>query len=153
KIAKALRLRLEKPIGALVGTKNPKAYEAYLRALTLGLEISKANNESAIQLLEEAVNPAKGGDPRFAQAHAALAEAYATQCYWISGDSQLLNWSEASAREALKLDPALSAAHYALAYALEGKGQRAPAVREYFASVRTAPHSVPALVSVARWYF
>jgi tetratricopeptide (TPR) repeat protein len=90
----------------------------------------------------------------FARGRAALADAYVTRFWWnFSNETSWLDLAEASAREALKLDAALPEAHQALAFALEGKGERGAAVREYFASLRAGPHYVPALVSVARFAF
>lgn len=151
KVAEALRLRLAmKPAGELLGTKNSEAYEQYLRGLSLGQEITDENNNSGIRLLKQAV----ALDPGFARAHSALAEAYVTRFYWnFSNDAEWLNLAEASARQALKLDPTLPEAHNALAYALEGKGRRAEAAREYFASARAGPNYAAALVNVARWLF
>jgi adenylate cyclase len=151
KVVGALRVRLGvNPIGSPIGTKNTEVYELYLRGIALGLDITDANNESAIRLLKQAAKL----DPGFARAHAALAEAYVTRFWWnFSNDTVWLDLAEESAREALKLDPTLPEAHNALAYALEGKGQRANAAREYFASLLTAPHNVAALVNVARYSF
>lgn len=151
KVAEALRLRLEmKPAGEMLGTKNSEVYELYLRALSLGQEITDENNNAAIRFLKQAVTK----EPDFARAHAALAEAYVTRFYWnFSNDTEWLNLAETSARQALKLDATLPEAHNALAYALDGKGQRVDAAREFFASARAAPNYVAALVNVGRYLF
>lgn len=151
KVTEALRIRFEaKADGDLVGTRNSEAYDLYLRGLVLGLDITQENNESAVQLLKKALTL----DRAFAQAHAALADAYVTKFYWnFSNDPSWLDLAEKSAREALDRDSSLAEAHYALAYALEGKGQRAAAARGYFESLRVGPHYVPALSSAARYAF
>jgi TolB-like protein/Flp pilus assembly protein TadD len=147
KVAEALRLSDPQ---LMIGTKNSKAYTLYIHALTLGLELNTENNAAAIQALKQAL----ALDPNFAEAHAALAEAYVAHFWWnLSNDSAWLDQAEAEARKAQQLASTLPEAHYALAYALEGKGQRAGAAREYFASVRAGPHYVPALSSVARYEF
>ncbi len=150
-IAKALRLQLEmKPGGEMLGTKNSKVYELYLRSLSLAQEITDENNNTVIRLLKQAVTL----DPTFARAHAGLAEAYVTRFWWnFSNDTVWLDLAEESARQSLKLDSTLPEAHNALAFAREGKGQRADAVRAYFASVREAPHYMPGLVNLARYLF
>jgi tetratricopeptide (TPR) repeat protein len=77
-----------------------------------------------------------------------------TRFYWnFSNDTAWLDRAEEAARAALKIDAALPEARFALAYALEGKGQRTNAVREYFASLKAGPNYAPAVNSVARWLF
>jgi len=151
KVAEALRLRLEtKAGGDMLGTRNSEAYEQYLRGLSLAQQINDENNQSAIRFLKHAITL----EPGFARAHAALAEAYVTRYWWnFSNDKEWLNLAEASAREAIKLDPSLPEAHNALGYAQEGKGRRADAVREYLASLRAGFHYMPALINVARFSF
>ncbi|HKN01839.1 MAG TPA: adenylate/guanylate cyclase domain-containing protein [Candidatus Binataceae bacterium] len=150
-VAQALRLRFGSDLTSLqTGTKNSEAYDVYLRGIALEQDITDDNNSSAIELLKKAV----GLDPHFARAFAALAEAYVTRFWWnFSNDTSWLDRAEEAARQALALDPKLAEAHNALGYALEGKGQRVAAVREYLASVRANPHYVPALSNVARYSF
>ena len=54
---------------------------------------------------------------------------------------------------ALELDKSLPDAHYALAYSLEGQGKHIDALHEYFESARLNPNYVPALESIARYYY
>ena len=147
KIAAALRLTAP---ALTIGTQNSKAYVLYIHALALGLELSPENNSAAIDALKSAI----GLDPQFAEAHAALAEAYVNHFWWnMSNDNSWLDDAIAEARKALAIAPELPEGHYALAYALEGQGHRADAARQYFASVRDGPHYIPALASVARYEF
>jgi class 3 adenylate cyclase/TolB-like protein/tetratricopeptide (TPR) repeat protein len=138
--------------GALgpVGTKDPEAYDLYLRGRAAVLELTKENIQSAKELLEQAV----AKDPNFAKANAALAQVYVTNFWWnFSNDPTWLDRAEALAERAVTLAPHSAEAHYALAYALEGKGQRAEAIHEYLMSVLANPHYLPALTNVARYFF
>jgi TolB-like protein/Flp pilus assembly protein TadD len=147
KIAAALRFTAP---NLTVGTQNSKAYTLYIHALALGLELSPENNAAAIEALKSATRL----DPQFAEAHAALAEAYVNHFWWnMSNDISWLDLAAAEARKAQSIAPDLAEGHYALAFALEGQGRRADAAREYFASVRKGPHYIPALSSVARYEF
>jgi len=147
KIAGALRLMAPK---LTIGTQNSKAYVLFIHALALGLELSPENNSAAIDALKSAISL----DPQFAEAHAALAEAYVNHFWWnMSNDTSWLDQATAEARKALAVASDLPEGHYALAYALEGQGHRADSAREYFASVRDGPHYIPALSSVARYEF
>lgn len=151
KVAGVLRLRMKSDEETFrSGTQNARAYDLYLRGLFLQQEIKQENNLAAIEALEQAV----ALDPNFARAHAALADAYATHYWWnFSNDTVWLDKAESSARLALSLDSSLAEAHYALAHALEGKGQRADFLRENLASLRINHHYMPALVNVARYSF
>jgi serine/threonine-protein kinase len=93
-----------------------QAYEAYLSGMH-DLNNHRTNNE--LQKSLEQFNEAIALDPRFAGAYAGKAIAYN-----LLGDydeipgSQAGPSAEAAARRALELDPALAAAHSALAFAL-----------------------------------
>jgi TolB-like protein/DNA-binding winged helix-turn-helix (wHTH) protein len=95
---------------------NVQAYEAYLSGMH-DLNNHRTNNE--LQKSLEQFNEAIALDPRFAGAYAGKAIAYN-----LLGDydeipgSQAGPSAEAAARRALELDPALAAAHSALAFAL-----------------------------------
>jgi tetratricopeptide (TPR) repeat protein/TolB-like protein len=136
--------------GDMFGTPNADAYELYLRGIESGMVVTRDNNDSAIRFFRQAI----GLDPRFARAHAALAEAYVTHFWWnFSNDSSWAQRAEKSAQEALKINSNLPEAHYALAYSLEAQGKRLEAAREYFKSTRLDPNYVPALASVARHFY
>jgi TolB-like protein len=134
--------------GVVAGTKDSHAYDSYLQGLAASMEVTLPNNRAAIGWLTDAVKQ----DPRFAQAHAALADAYVTKYWWnFSNDANNAKTAEQHAREALRLDPNLPEAHYALAYSLEAQGNRVEAAREYLASTRLDPHYVAGLNGVARY--
>ena len=94
-------------------TENDEAYTLYLRsrelALRQGNEEGKAS-PAVIDLLSKAV----ALDPKFALAHARLAEAQAYAYHFFRPSEELLQQAWASARESLRLNPDLGEGHYAL---------------------------------------
>jgi TolB-like protein/Flp pilus assembly protein TadD len=108
KIAAALEAKLtgrEKKEIASVGTQNPQAYEAYLRALAVYREYTYDALQSASQALEEAV----GLDPNFTAAWALLVRIQAVT-YFLGFDQT--EAARAAARKALdtalRLQPELA---------------------------------------------
>jgi TolB-like protein/Tfp pilus assembly protein PilF len=83
-IVAALRVRLAGAAGAAVGrgvrTRDPKAYELYVRARRATYELTRAGVEQAVTLLEEAL----ARDSAYADAWVALADAYGW--YTLVGD-------------------------------------------------------------------
>jgi tetratricopeptide (TPR) repeat protein len=108
KIAAALEAKLtgrEKSDIASVGTQNPQAYEAYLRALAVYREYTYDALQSASQALEQAV----GLDPNFTAAWALLVRIQAVT-YFLGFDQT--EAARAAARKALdtalRLQPELA---------------------------------------------
>jgi TolB-like protein/DNA-binding winged helix-turn-helix (wHTH) protein/Tfp pilus assembly protein PilF len=107
-----------KPAAARRGASNPEAYDLYLRGRYLfnrrgiGGDGFAEGLKKALDYLEQAI----AKDPDFAQAHGALAEAYA-----VAGYSGILPRAEveprvrAAIQDALALDPNLVEGHAALA--------------------------------------
>jgi TolB-like protein/Flp pilus assembly protein TadD len=151
KVGSVLRLQLGADnIRSAIGCDNDQAYILYLRAIGLEQEITRENNASATQALQQAISL----EPSFARAHAALAECYVTSLYWnLSTGQELLDQAETEARKAIALRPDLADSHYALAYTLEEKGRRNDAILEYFASLRANPRYARAVENVARYLF
>jgi tetratricopeptide (TPR) repeat protein len=146
-VASVLQLRIDE--ASLVGTTNERAYSLYLQAIGVEQVVGCGNNQQAINLLEQAISLA----PTFARAHAALAEAYVTRFYWLSGGASWLDQAEASAQNAVRLAPTLAESHVALAYTYEGQGRRKEAILEYLASLRVNKHYASAIKSIARYLF
>jgi TolB-like protein len=92
-------------------TVHPQAVELYLRGMQQLLEGSPGN---AIELLQQAI----AQDPQYAEAHAALADAYGWE-----GDAGWMPYTEAFSRQrseallAIQLDDSLSEPHLQLAMA------------------------------------
>ena len=126
-------------------TKNPRAYELYLRAIERLSRVNKWDARTAIEMLEDATRL----DPRFGGAWARLAEA----CVFMAGTfDPTPKWykkGEVAMRRALALDPTNAQAHCAhgrvLWTPLKGYKNRQAllALRE---SLRRSPGYHPALV-------
>jgi adenylate cyclase len=80
-VVRALRSSLTQEEAALIergGTRNPQAYEYYLRARQLHNEQSDTTIKQSIELYRRAAQ----ADPAFAKAHAGLAMALASAMFW-----------------------------------------------------------------------
>ncbi len=126
-------------------TKNPRAYELFLRAVERLSRVNMWDMRTAIEMLEEATRL----DPRFGEAWARLAEA----CVFMAGTfDPTPKWykkGELAMRRALALDPTNAQAHCAhgrvLWTPLKGykNRQALQALRE---SLRRSPGYHPALI-------
>jgi TolB-like protein/Tfp pilus assembly protein PilF len=129
-----------------VGTRNARAYEAYLKARQLR-PLSCTRFERTRQLLQEAIEL----DGVFAEAHAALADAdfFVLQWHNAPGDPKRLQAEALAASDtALRLDPTLAEAHVARANLLALAHRNTEAEEEY----RTANALNPGLAEAA-WYY
>jgi serine/threonine-protein kinase len=95
-----------------VSTRDPAAYDAYLRGHYLLARRGAGSIRNAIAYLETAV----GRDSLFARAWAEIAQAYAVLPLYTGGGSELLGRAEGAARRAIALDSSLAQAHAALGY-------------------------------------
>ncbi|MGA8145689.1 MAG: protein kinase [Candidatus Acidiferrales bacterium] len=126
-------------------TKNPRAYELFLRAVERLSRVNKWDMRTAIEMLEEATRL----DPRFAEAWARLAEA----CVFMAGTfDPTPRWykkGELAMRRALALDPTNAQAHSAhgrvLWTPLKGYKNR-EALQALRESLRRSPGYHPALL-------
>jgi tetratricopeptide (TPR) repeat protein len=117
-IAEEIRVRLTpgevERLGAIADV-DPSAYEAYLRGRFLWNRRTRPDVQRALEFFRRAVEMS----PRYAQAHAGIAD-----CYNVLGDMDLLSNAEAlaavraAAGRALELDPRLAEAHTSLGFAL-----------------------------------
>ena len=89
---------------------NPDAYEEYLKGRYFLAKFTPENVKKGIEHLELAVTK----DPDYAQAYAAVANAYFYDA-GISGPDQAIPKARAAARKALELDDSLAEAHTSLA--------------------------------------
>ena len=89
-------------------TRNPEAYEFYLRGLSYFNKFTREGFQKAIENFERAITI----DPNYASAYAGLADAYTLMSFapgeWMSKAGE-------AARKALELDDALGEAHNSLA--------------------------------------
>jgi adenylate cyclase len=105
KLSPAEKAALERP-----PTTNLLAFDHYARGKFYLHRQTKEGNEQAISSLEQAI----AADPRFAAAHAELAQAYLWKLFLFAPNET--RWAEKAfveAEKALELDPNLAAAHLA----------------------------------------
>ncbi len=119
-VADALKVRLtgaEQQSLTAVPTRNPSAYDAYLKAETLAQQALDSEDASAFAAAEASYRRAIALDPNFALAYARLAHTLMVD-YWFSGNatSVMLNSAKTATDRALALDPNLPEAYVALGY-------------------------------------
>ncbi len=105
-IVKALKISLKESEKDSLGkkpTEDLRAYDFYLRGRDLLYRRGKKNNEAAIAMFDHALSL----DPRFAAAHAALAEAYSYMYSWYDGETRWLAKTIEASQKALDLNPQL----------------------------------------------
>jgi serine/threonine protein kinase/tetratricopeptide (TPR) repeat protein len=128
-----VRLRGARPV-------NPDAYDHFLRGQYYLHRQSQEDNEAAITALEQAV----AADDMFAEAFAALAQAYVWKLFLFAPNEK--QWSEkafVAAEKALKLDPNLAVAYLARGRLLWTPANRFPhekAIREYRRALTLDPN-------------
>jgi serine/threonine-protein kinase len=113
------RRRLERP-----PTRDPRAYEFYLRARDLLFRYllrthQEADLDQAVRMLHEAI----GLDPEFARAHATLGRCYVLYAQGWGGEETFL-LAERSLRRALTLDPQLPSARLQMVYVKLHEGDK-----------------------------
>ncbi|HVR81538.1 MAG TPA: hypothetical protein VHF02_05605 [Luteimonas sp.] len=156
KVADALKAQLlpeEAARVADVPTRNPEAYDLYLRA---GAHANRAYDQNnfvakelppAIALYQQAL----AKDPNFALAAAALAQAH-IQMYFFAPDrtEARLAAAKAAAEQALTLQPDLGEGHYALAaYHYWGHRDYAQALQQLQLARKTLPNSADVELALA----
>ena len=117
-VANALSIRAATSAPAVGGTRNVRAYEAYLRGRSL---FNQAKDETTDRAALAQFELAIAADPGFAMAYAGRSRALAgiANQYARAGEIQSLNnASIAAARKAISLAPDLADGHLALGYAL-----------------------------------
>jgi len=109
------RLRLELSAAdskqlARADTGNPEAYRLYLQGLHQLEKFTREGWGRGTEYLNQAIRI----DPRYARAHAALAESYFVAGDWFLPSKEAVPKSREAARKAVQLDDSLSEAHCAL---------------------------------------
>src|SRR5216117_2160838 len=117
-IADTLQARLtgsEKTAISKTSTKDPEAYELYLKGRFFWNKRTGADLQTAIQYFNQAITK----DPGYALAYAGLADAYALlTAYGASSIADSFPQAKAAARKALELDGSLAEAHTSLGQVL-----------------------------------
>jgi serine/threonine protein kinase/cytochrome c-type biogenesis protein CcmH/NrfG len=118
-IAQAFRITLspqEQKAIAAKPTKNVEAYDYYLRGRSYARRVNRADLELAMEMYERAIRI----DPKFALAHAGLANVCGQFHNWYGHDQRWIERGEAAGKRVMDLDPELPeafAAHASLAWA------------------------------------
>ncbi|MCA1826642.1 MAG: tetratricopeptide repeat protein [Myxococcales bacterium] len=150
-VVSALQLRMNRQSPA--GTQNAQAYEMYLRGRQYFRALGLENGELARQMFKRAI----ALDPKFAEAHAGLADVGANLVQW-----QLLPSAEAAAmraeslaetEEALRLDGSLAEAHVARGNVLAALGRVDEADQSFRRAIELGPGSRDARYYYARFLF
>lgn len=119
-IADELRLQLtpaDRERLTQASTRNPEAIRLYWRGRQCFQNLTAEGFQDAISCFQQALSL----DPRYARAHAALAEVYGFLALGYSAERpalELAQLAEKSARDALTCDPGLGEAHCALALSI-----------------------------------
>jgi eukaryotic-like serine/threonine-protein kinase len=131
-------------------SSSPRAYEEYLRARALNGSLLPAEHQAE----EAALRRAIAIDPNFAAAYADLAITISLgQARGLDNQADATARAEWYARQSVRLDPNLPAAHLALGRVFVKFPERfRESVRENLAALRLNPNDIPALNNVANFY-
>ena len=145
-LGRALGLRTAQARGARVEppTKNPVAYQLYLRAAERLSRLDRWDTRTGIDILEEALRH----DPRFAEAWALLAQACMAMAASFEPNPRWVRGAEEAAKKALALDPDNAEAHCAKARVLWSPAknfQHRLAVHSLEQALKSAPTHCKAL--------
>ena len=124
-------------------TKNPIAYELYLRAADRLIRLNSWDNRAAVDMLENATRL----DPKFAEAWARLAEALMLIGTTSSSSPHWVRDAEKALRRAISLDPDNAEAHCAegrILWTPAKRFQNGPALRALSRALRINPGCQPA---------
>ena len=115
-VASQLRLRLsgsERDSIAKVGTREPEAYQLYLKGIYFADKWAQGDIKTTIEYFRQAIDR----DPNYAAAHAGLSVAYlVAQIVGVLSPEESMPKAKEAARKALELDDSLADAHVAMAY-------------------------------------
>jgi TolB-like protein/Flp pilus assembly protein TadD len=137
-IVKALRVVLspeEKRAIEKPPTENVRAYEYYLRGRQYFHQFRRSGLQSARRMFERAIET----DPKFALAHAGLADCCAFLYMYWDGSKANLDGADTASRTALELDADLAEAHASRGFALSLSRQYDAARPEFETAIRLNP--------------
>jgi serine/threonine protein kinase/Flp pilus assembly protein TadD len=129
-IVKALRVVLtdeEKRAIEKPPTENVEAYEYYLRARQYFHQFRRTGIQFARRMFERAIDV----DPKYAKAHAGLADCCSFMYMYWDGSKANLEGADTASKKALEMDPELAEAHASRGFALSLSRQYEEA-RKYF---------------------
>lgn len=149
-VASALKVTLLEDETARIeigGTRNPAAFDAYLRASKAFMSRRDVTGvPAAVAAYTEAIRL----DPNFALAYAGRSEAVNQDTIELTAGTdtrQGLDRAEADARHAIALAPELAQAHLALAFVFEGRLDFEGASQEYERARALAPGTARVLLT------
>ena len=129
-------------------TDDLAAYELYLHGRDYFSRGTKAESETAINLLQQAI----ARDPNFALARAALAKVYARDAWAYGGEAWQADSALAEAERAAALTPDLADAHAALGRAHMAAGRFTKASAAYERAIELNPNDWGAVNDLAIVY-
>ena len=150
-VVNALRVTLLGNVAAKIevgGTRNPAAFDAYLRASNSYRRYGPANltagglNKEGLQSAVAAYTEAIRADPDYALAYAGRSLAFADFARALvagPGVSDYFNKAQSDARKAIALAPDLADSHLALANFFAGSLELTGALQEYERALALAP--------------
>src|SRR5437667_1325837 len=156
-VADALRAKLlpeETARVANVPTKNPEAYDLFLKAEYFAYQIYSATAKDPAETARNAAGlyeSAVGADPNFALAYARLAYLKA-RIYWYNTDPspQAIDAARKAAERALAVQPELAEAHLSMGYVhYWGRRDYDAALAEFDKARKTLPNSANVLTASA----
>ncbi|MEO6263921.1 MAG: tetratricopeptide repeat protein [Luteimonas sp.] len=119
-----------------VATANASAYDFYLKGRKYFYLLSRRDFLHAIRMYEQAIEL----DPKYALAHAGLADAYAFLYRYSNALPENLEHAERSSQKAVELDPDSPEAHAARGTALMLNKDYAAAEREFETAILLNPN-------------
>jgi TolB-like protein/Tfp pilus assembly protein PilF len=151
-VTQALRVILtesERHALARLPTRDPAAYEYYLRGRQFFHQTRRRSLQYALQLFTEAI----AIDPEFALAHAAIADCCSLLHMYYPAAAPELAQADVASRRALEVDPDLPEAHAARAFALYQLGRHDESAVEFETAIRMGPSLAEARHFYARLCF
>jgi len=130
-------------------TLHVEAYDYYLRGRNYFYRYNRRGIEFARQLFAHAIEI----DPRFARAHAGMADCSAYLYLYAGRDSTNLERALAASRHAVEFDATLAEAHASLGVALSMNGQSVEAERAFGRAIELNPDLFEARYFYARDLF
>ncbi len=133
---------------AAVPTRNPEAYDAYLRALAVQQRPDSSNSDNSLASIE-LLRKATQIDPDFADAWAELSGLYLSR-YTGRGEGERLKQAQDAAEAALRLQPDSAKVWRVFGdYRAEGLKDTSGAIEAYQHALRLVPNDPDALASLA----
>ncbi len=127
----------EKQILTRGGTKNPQAYQLYLRGRFHWNKRTTDDVKKSIEYFQQAIE----NDPGYALAYLGLAEAYTVSSgYGVYAPRDSVPRAEGAANKALELNPNLGEAHSVLAYVKAAGFDWAGAEKEFKRAIELVPN-------------